>query len=312
MPSDDILDVTDQIKKKDRRVLAKTISKIENDPKWARQCMAEFAAFPKKSTVVGITGAPGSGKSTIINALIAHIRAQDKTVGVIAVDPTSPFSGGAVLGDRVRMENHTLDAGVFIRSFGQRGAEHGLAMTTRHMMYLYNAYGFDYILVESVGVGQNEHTIQQIADVSIVILVPESGDTIQLMKAGILEIADIFVANKSDRDGASFLVHSLKELSGITAGSRPDHAWRIPVVQTVAVNDQGMPELFEYIRRFKDSVDISRFKCDSVQNVSAILSDELVRLVPRWIAHWLRTHPTKPPYDAVEPLLEKIEEIFHS
>jgi len=191
---------------------------------------------------IGFTGAPGTGKSTLINAVIRHYRQIGKTVGVIAVDPTSPFSGGAVLGDRIRMQEHNSDPGVFIRSMASRKALGGLSEATKFALYLYKAFGFDVIIVETLGVGQDEIDVAKYVDVTVVLLVPGYGDNIQLAKAGIMEIADIFVINKSDRPGADLLTSQVSN----TVQLKPENE-RPPVVNTIADRAEGIEKLIEAI-----------------------------------------------------------------
>lgn len=194
-------------KKVDVRALARLITGIESREPAALQSLAKICSdasrfTPHDSRIIGITGPPGAGKSTLVDGMIRALREKGHLVGVVAIDPSSPFSGGAVLGDRIRMQEHAGDRGVFIRSLGSRGSHGGLSRATRDIVRAILAYGFDYVIVETVGVGQTELDIMEIADATVVVLVPESGDMVQTMKAGLLEIADIFVVNKSDRPGA--------------------------------------------------------------------------------------------------------------
>jgi LAO/AO transport system kinase len=201
-----------------------------------------------KAFCIGITGPPGAGKSTVTDKLTVQARQLGLTVGIIAVDPTSPFSGGAVLGDRIRMQQHYLDEGVFIRSMATRGSHGGLSHTAKGVIKLLDAFGKDLILVETVGVGQTELDIVEAADTTVVILVPEGGDTVQAMKAGIMEIADLFVVNKADRDGADRMVMDLRMLAHMNAGEK---AWEIPVLATQAHANVGTVELYEAIEQHR-------------------------------------------------------------
>ena len=204
-----------------------------------------LAPHTGKAWVVGITGSPGAGKSTLTDALIAAYRAQGKKVGVLAVDPTSPFSGGAILGDRIRMQRHETDSGVFIRSMATRGTLGGLSHSTRHCIQVLDAYGCDVILVETVGVGQDEVDIVQAADTSIVVTVPGMGDDIQAIKAGILEIADLFVINKSDREGTDRTEKELRIMLELVP--HPAGSWRPTITRTVAVQGVGIAETIKAI-----------------------------------------------------------------
>ncbi len=188
---------------------------------------------------IGITGPPGAGKSTLVDRLIGKFRGRHESVGVVAVDPSSPFSGGAVLGDRIRMQNHALDPAVFIRSLSTRGRRGGLARATRQIAHLLDAFGKDRIVIETVGVGQTELDIMELAQTVVVVLVPEAGDTVQVMKAGLLEIAHVFVVNKADREGAMRMKTELQTMLQL----RPNPDWEVPVLMTEAHVDRGVDEL---------------------------------------------------------------------
>jgi len=209
--------------------------------------MAELFPHTGRAMVLGITGPPGAGKSTLVDALAREVRREGKSVGVIAVDPTSPYSGGAILGDRIRMQDHHADPGVFIRSMATRGWMGGLARTTTDLALLLDAAGRDVILVETVGVGQDEVEIARLADVTAVVLVPGMGDDVQAIKAGIMEIADVFVINKADLPGADKLEREVKTSLGLA--HRPDH-WVPPIVRTVANGGKGIAEALAAMRTF--------------------------------------------------------------
>jgi LAO/AO transport system kinase len=226
------------------RALARLISCIEQDSPQVPEIMQRIYPSLGKAYCVGITGAPGAGKSTMTDKLTALAREQGRTVGIIAVDPTSPFSGGAVLGDRVRMQQHYLDAGVFIRSMATRGSHGGLSQAAKSVIKLLDAFGKALILVETVGVGQTELDIVDTADTTVVMLVPEGGDAVQTMKAGLMEIADIFVVNKADRAGADRMCMELRLLAEMHGH---DPQWQIPVVATQAHRNIGMATLLEAI-----------------------------------------------------------------
>ena len=227
----------------DVRALARAISLAEDRDPQATELVAELQPHTGKAYLVGLTGSPGTGKSTLADALVKVIRDRGQTVGVIAVDPSSPFTGGAVLGDRIRMSRHTLDRGVFIRSMGARGHLGGLAAATREAIHLLDAYGRDVILVETVGVGQSELEVSTICDSVTLTLMPESGDAVQTIKAGILEIADIFVINKVDLGGAEKTRRLIQDAMALG----PKQAWRPPIVMVSAANEEGIAKVWEAI-----------------------------------------------------------------
>jgi LAO/AO transport system kinase len=224
--------------------LARAISAVENRaPGWSELLKALFP-HTGKARIIGLTGAPGSGKSTLVDQLAKHYRKEKQKVGIIAVDPTSPYTGGAILGDRIRMQDHHADPGIYIRSMATRGSLGGLSRATADVATVLDASGRDRILIETVGVGQDEVDIVRLADVTVVILVPGMGDDVQTIKAGIMEIADIFVINKSDRDGAERVEREIRALQSLA--TRND-GWTPPVVKTVATEGTGTQELADAI-----------------------------------------------------------------
>ncbi|MEA1958665.1 MAG: methylmalonyl Co-A mutase-associated GTPase MeaB [Chloroflexota bacterium] len=234
------------------QALARLITMIERGAPEVPFIMSQI--YPKlgHSYVVGVTGPPGGGKSSLVDRITAKMRADNQSAGIIACDPSSPFSGGAVLGDRIRMQQHYLDPQVFIRSMATRDSRGGLSPTTKEVIKLMDAFNKDFVLIETVGVGQTELDIMDAADTVIVVLVPEAGDVIQAMKAGILEIADIFVVNKADRDGAETVADDLRQMLRLN----PKHEWwEVPVLLTQAVNDTGVDELYAQIKNHHRTLD---------------------------------------------------------
>jgi LAO/AO transport system kinase len=234
----------------DARAVARLISLVEDESPLLREVMAGLAPYTGNAQIVGITGAPGVGKSTSTSALVTALRAAGKRVGVLAVDPSSPFSGGALLGDRVRMQDHATDRGVFIRSMASRGHLGGLAWTTPQALRVLDAAGCDVVLVETVGVGQSEVEVAGLADTTVVLVAPGMGDAIQAAKAGILEIGDVYVVNKADRDGADTVRRDLRSM--LALADRGEHDWRPPIVQTVAQTGQGVDEVVARIDAHRD------------------------------------------------------------
>ncbi len=295
-----MVDLPQRLLEGDYRVLSRLISLLERGDPRAAQVMKATDPHTGRAYTVGITGPPGAGKSTIVDRLTGLLRADGLKVGIIAVDPTSPFSGGALLGDRIRMQRHYLDSGVFIRSVATRGQWGGVPRIVKSMVRLMDAAGTDVILVETVGVGQAELGIMGVADTVLVILMPESGDSIQAMKSGIMEIADIFLVNKADRDGANQMATAINAMLQ-TAHAQP--AWNPPVLLTQANSGEGIPQLWAKVwehRQFLAATsELDRRRAERRrQEFLETVEEELVRR--------LRTQVEQDP--ALKATMEKIAE----
>jgi len=246
--SQDTQALVEQLRVGDSRALARVISAVENrTPGWSELLKALFP-HTGRARILGLTGAPGAGKSTLVDHLARLYRKENRTVGIIAVDPTSPYTGGAILGDRIRMQEHFSDPGIYIRSMATRGSLGGLARTTADVATVLDASGRDLVMIETVGVGQDEVDIVRLADITVVILVPGMGDDVQIIKAGIMEIADIFVINKSDREGAERVEREIRALQSLA--TRSDN-WTPPIVKTVATEGTGIQELAAAIGEYE-------------------------------------------------------------
>jgi LAO/AO transport system kinase len=240
--------LAERIRSGETRALARAISIVENRQEGWSDLLKSLFPHTGKARVIGMTGAPGAGKSTLVNQLAKLYRKENRTVGILAVDPTSPYTGGAILGDRIRMQDHYADAGIYIRSMATRGSLGGLARATADAATVLDASGRDLVMIETVGVGQDEIDIVRLADVTIVILVPGMGDDVQTIKAGIMEIADIFVINKSDREGAERVEREIRAMQSLA--TRSDR-WTPPIVKTVASDGVGTKELAEAITSYE-------------------------------------------------------------
>lgn len=239
--------------KGNRRAAARLISQIENDAPGKREFLKEIFPHTGRAYVIGVTGAPGAGKSSLVDVLLQKMRADGLKVGVIGVDPTSPFSGGAILGDRIRMQEHALDKEVFIRSMGTRGSLGGLARATREAIQVLDALGKDVVLIETVGVGQSEVDIVKTADSTMLVLTPAGGDSVQTIKAGIMEIADIFVINKADLPGAERTATEINMMLDM----KESEAWRPPVLLTVSVRNEGTEALWNSLKEHRNYLEES-------------------------------------------------------
>lgn len=243
-----------QVRSGDVRALSRAITAIENHQPEEEPLLRALFPSTGKAYLTGVTGAPGTGKSTLVDRLAAHFRRQSDEVGIIAVDPSSPYSGGSILGDRIRMQGHAGDSGVFIRSMATRGFLGGLARATSEVALLLDAAGKQHVLIETVGVGQDEIDIVRLADCVLVVLVPGLGDDIQNMKAGLMEIGDIFVLNKADREGADRLEEQLHAMLGLVM---PRDGWHAPVIRTVATENKGMDALADAVTKFREHFESS-------------------------------------------------------
>ncbi len=235
----------------DVRSVARLIRDIDDGIPGVRETLKGLYPYTGKAYVIGITGAPGVGKSTLVDQMVSHLRKRDKTVGVLAVDPTSPFSGGAILGDRVRMQRHSMDPGVFIRSLATRGHFGGLTQSTRSAIDVLDAMGKDYIIVETVGVGQDEVDVVKTAHTTVIVVIPGMGDDIQAIKAGILETGDIFIINKADREGTDKTLSDLRLMIDMDQKKYEGGKWKPPILKTEAVFDKGVEEFLEEVEKHR-------------------------------------------------------------
>ncbi len=245
--NDQIQELVSRVRGGELRALARAISVVEDRGRDSLELLKALFPFSGNAMLLGLTGSPGAGKSTLVDQIAREYRKQQRTIGIIAVDPTSPFSGGAILGDRIRMQSHYADPGIYIRSMATRGSLGGLASTTADVATVLDASGRDLVMIETVGVGQDEVDIVTLADVTVVVLVPGMGDDVQTIKAGIMEIADVFVINKSDRDGAERVEREIRAMQSLAM--RGD-SWTPPIVKTVANDGTGIPEVLQAIESY--------------------------------------------------------------
>jgi LAO/AO transport system kinase len=308
----------ERIRSGDVRALARAITAIENDSAQSLQLMKALFPHSGNASVIGLTGSPGAGKSTLVDQLAREYRKENKTIGIVAVDPTSPYTGGAILGDRIRMQAHHADGGIYIRSMATRGFLGGLAPATADVATLLDAAGKDMVLIETVGVGQDEIDIVRLADVTVVILVPGMGDDVQTIKAGIMEIADIFVINKSDREGADRVEREIRAMQ--TLAIRRDD-WMPPIVKTVATDGAGVPDLVKAIASYRQYLEgkelmlpkkISNWRERLVEMLRKALLDRVMRerLDAEHLNEYAReiAEHRRDPYSLVEELVSSLGE----
>jgi len=297
-----------------RRSIAKTITLVENNEPEARKIVSMLYPKTGKAHIIGITGPTGSGKSTLIEKLIRELRKRGKTVGVVAVDPTSPFTGGAFLGDRVRMQEHSTDEGVFIRSMANRNAPGGLAKATKDVIRVLDASGEDVIIVETVGAGQSEVEIVKVAQTIVVVLAPGLGDDIQAIKAGIMEIADIFVVNKADRENANKAVSDIQAMLGMNTEKA---GWKPSVLKTKALTGEGITELIARTEEHKEYLKMGALEASRKEKVETELAEAIKQKITESIIEDLKRKGEweklkqkilareTDPYSAADTLLKK-------
>jgi LAO/AO transport system kinase len=304
--------IIDHLRSGDSRALARAISTVENHSEGWSELLKGLFPFSGHARILGLTGPPGAGKSTLVDQLARHYRKQDRCVGIVAVDPTSPYTGGAILGDRIRMQGHFADPGIFIRSMATRGSLGGLARTTADVAMVLDASGREVVMIETVGVGQDEIDIVRLADITVVILVPGMGDDVQTIKAGIMEIADIFVINKSDRDGAERVEREIRALQSLAIRS---DKWTPPIVKTVATDAKGIEGLAEAIESYqgyleKNNLLVQRKMQNWEQRLLEMVRDSLLEKayqkigegkLPRYAAEIVRGE--RDPYSIVEEIV---------
>ncbi|HTK09585.1 MAG TPA: methylmalonyl Co-A mutase-associated GTPase MeaB [Ktedonobacteraceae bacterium] len=287
----------------DRRALARMVTLIENDVPQVQRYLAELHPHTGRAQIIGVTGAPGAGKSTLVTRLVREFRKQGRRVGVVAIDPSSPFSGGAILGDRIRMMELAGDPDVFIRSMASRGSLGGLAASTRDVVHALDAAGYDPIIIETVGTGQAEVEVMRTAQSVLVVVAPGMGDDIQAIKAGILEIADIFVVSKADKPGADQTVAELAMLLSLDS-QRRKHAWRIPILRTSALKDQGLVELVNAVQEHQLHLAESGQLGERMQRQGR---SELTMLIQQAVARALQTVVSEEEWQAFSEAIARRE-----
>ena len=311
------MSLAEKILNGDLTAASRLITDIDDEMDSAIKELKELYPKTGKAWIIGITGSPGTGKSTLVDKMVGVLRRGSNTVGVIAVDPTSPFSGGAILGDRIRMQHHSTDDGVFIRSLATRGHLGGISRSTHDIIKVMDAMGKDIIFVETVGVGQDEVNIVNAADTTIVVLVPGLGDDIQAMKAGILEIADIFVINKCEQEGADRLEQELRSM--LQMGAKRTDDWRIPIYRTTAIKEEGIDELISETQRHQEMLsrkglrqrrEKERFKVEFLEILKTSLMKKLLQQLSQNgdLDRMLETiiKREKDPYTVVEDIIQNI------
>jgi LAO/AO transport system kinase len=314
MSADPISELSERVTHGDARAIARAISLVEDDGAAGRDLVGRIYARTGRAFLIGVTGAPGTGKSTLVDRLIAEVRRSGMRVGVLAVDPTSPFSGGAVLGDRVRMHAHAADQNVFIRSMATRGHLGGLAHATTDAALILDAAGMDVVIIETVGVGQDEVDIVSTADISLVLLVPGTGDDVQAIKAGVMEIADIFVVNKADREGADRVMQAVASNLSLRTYDASD--WKPPIVKTEAATGAGIDGLWKEIARFREWATTHRKALQRQRqraHIRDVLADSFLRRVDgalpaedfdRFVD--AVTNRTRDPYSVAEEIMNRM------
>ncbi|MFZ5597233.1 MAG: methylmalonyl Co-A mutase-associated GTPase MeaB [Bacillota bacterium] len=312
----DLKGLIENFEKGNIRSLARIISIIENEDPLRDEILKETYRMTGKAYVLGITGSPGAGKSSLVDRITTYFRKKGDTVGIIAVDPTSPFSGGALLGDRIRMQDHAVDGGVYIRSMGTRGSLGGLARATKDVVKVLDAFGFKWVIVETVGVGQAELDIMHVADTTMVVLTPGAGDSIQTIKAGIMEIADIFTVNKCDLPGADRVVSEINQMLDL---QNDVTKWRPPVVKVSTLDDTGMADLMDALGSHikyneesgkksgfrnemlkKETLDIVAYRWQRLVNEQLVFGGGVSRILEKVASR------EKDPYTAAEEILEYV------